>query len=213
LGGKMKKQSLALLTLAFALAATSVARADSFAFTFNDGAVSGLGTLTGTYEGAGNPWLITSGSGTFTDPDDTGSITLIANPSGPGGSSSGGVGCPSGVGCIVYDDLLDLFQVSGAYLDQNGLLFQFGVSGDYLNLFFSYSVGGGGPVYYGWYDSQGNGDYSFEGATGNFTITSYDIPGPENVTPEPGSFLLLGTGLFAIAGLLLRRRAAFGMAL
>ena len=207
----MKKQSLALIALATALAITSVARADSFNFTFSDGAVSGLGTLTGAYEGVGNPWLITSGTGTFSDGDDSGSVSLVANPYGPGGSAQGGVGCPSGAGCIVYDNLLDLYQVSGAYLDQNGLLFQFDGNGDYLNLFFSYSVGGGGPVYYGWYDSLGNGDYSPEGATGNFAITSSDIS--DNPVPEPGSYLLLGTGLFALAGLLLRRQVASGLTL
>jgi hypothetical protein len=200
----MKKQSLALLALATALAVTSVARADSFTFTFSDGSVSGSGTLTGAYEGVGNPWLITGGVGTFSDGDDSGSVSLVANSNGPGSSTVAGIG---------YDDLLDLFQNSGSYLDGDGLLFQFGSSGDYLNLFFSYSVGGGGPNYYGWYDSpQGNGDFGIESATGNFTITSYDIS-DESPVPEPGSYLLLGTGLFAIAGLLLHRRAASGLAL
>ena len=144
-----------------------------------------------------------SGTGTFNDGDDNGSVSLVANPSGPGGLSS--------VAGIGYDDLLDPSQVSGAYLDQNGLLFQFDGSGDYLNLFFSYSVGGGGPVYYGWYDSLGNGDDGFLSATGNFAITSSDIN--ENPVPEPGSYLFLVTGLFALSGLLLRRRMAFGLTL
>ena len=202
----MKKVSIVVLALATTLAVTSVARADdSFAFTFNDGGVSGSGTLYGTYEGAGNPWLITSGSGTFTDPDDNGTISLIPNPYGPGGSST----TPDSI--ITYDDLLDLFQVSGSYLDQNGLLFQFG-NGDYLNIFFGYSVGGGGPDYYGWYDDpQGNGDDVLFSETGSFTITSYDIPASEEVTPAPGTLRLLGTGLFALAGLLLRRRATAGL--
>jgi hypothetical protein len=209
----MKKQTLALLALAAAFAITSVARADSFNFTFTDLGVSGSGTLTGTYEGVGNPWLITSSTGvTFSDGIDSGSASLIANPNGPGNSALGGVGCPSGAGCVGYDDLLDLYQNSGSYIDGNGLLFQFDGSGNYLNLFFSYSVGGGGPVYYGWYDSLGNGDYSPEGASGSFVITSSDIS-EENPVPEPGSFLLLGTGLFSIAGLLLRRRTASGLAL
>jgi hypothetical protein len=204
----MKKQTLALLALATALAATSVARADSFNFTFSDSGVSGSGTLTGDYEGVGNPWFITGGTGiTFNDGIDSGSASLIANPNGPGNSSFGGVGCPTGVGCVGYDDLLDLFQNSGSYLDGEGLLFQFVGSGNYLNLYFSYSIGGGGPVYSGWYDSLGNSD-----SNGTFAITSYDISG-ENPVPEPGSYLLLGTGLFAIAGLLLHRRSASGLPL
>jgi len=201
----MMKKSLALLALATALALTSVAKADSFTFTFSDDGVSGSGTLYGTYEGVGNPWLLTSGAGTFSDGDDSGSVSLVANPNGPGGSTL--------VAGIVFDNLLDLFQNSGSYLDGDGLLLQFDGSGDYLNLFFSYSFGGGGPIYYGWYDSpQGNVDDGFESASGNFAITSYDIS-DENPVPEPGSFLLFGTGLFAIAGLLLHRRAASALPL
>ncbi len=194
----MKQFPLALLALAAALETSPAAKADSFKFTFTDlGGVSGSGTLTGTYEGAGNPWLITSGTGTFIDPDDSGSVSLVANPYGPGGSAQ--------VGGLGYDDLLDLFQISGTYLDQDGLAFQFG-NGDYLNIFFNYSVGGGGPVYYGWYDSpEGNGDYAFEDASGSFTITSYDIPTAES--PEPGALPLMATGIILALALLLFRKA------
>jgi hypothetical protein len=138
----------------------------------------------------GNPWLISGcTSCTFDDGDDSGSVSLVANPYGPGGAAS--------VDGIAFDDLLDLFQINGSYVTYDGLLFQFS-DGDYLNIFLGYSVGGGGPVYYGWYDyPQGNGDYSFLSETGSFTITSYNIPAPE--VAEPGSWLLLFTGfLFLI---------------
>ena len=62
---------------------------------------------------------------------------------------------------------------------------------------------GGGPGYDAWFEGNRNRD-----SAGTFTITSYDIcPDEFPPTPEPGSILLLGTGLFALASLLLRRRA------
>jgi PEP-CTERM motif len=200
----MKHLPTAVLALAAALAMAPAAKADTFDFTFSDGGVVGSGTLTGTFEGFGNPWLITDCAAcTFSDGDDSGSVSLVANPNGPGGSNA--------VGGITYDDLLDLFQVSGTYLTENGLLFEFG-SGDYLNIFFGYSVGGGGPVYYGWYDSpQGNGDFGFESETGSFTITSYDIPASE--TPEPGTLLLMATGMLGLGVFLYRKSKPTGLAL
>jgi len=192
----MKQFSSALFVLSAALVITPAMKADTFDFTFSDAGVAGSGTLTGTYEGVDNPWLITGCSGcTFSDGDDSGSVSLVTNPNGPAFTDQ--------VGGIVYDDLLDLVQTSGAYLTENGLLFQFG-DGDYLNIFFGWSVGGGGPEFYGWYDSpQGNGDYVFASETGSFTITSYDVAPGE--TPEPGSLLLVGTGLLGLAAFLMRR--------
>jgi hypothetical protein len=178
-------------------------KADTFNFTFTDlGGVSGSGTLSGAFEGPGNPWLITGCTGcTFDDGDDSGSVSLVANPNGPGGTTE--------TNGIVYDDLLDLFQRSGSYLTLNGLLFQFG-NGDDLNIFFGWSVGGGGPVYYGWYDSpQGNGDYGFLSETGTFAVTSSDIPASE--APEPGTVLLLGTGLFGLIFVLIRKTRRTGL--
>jgi hypothetical protein len=65
---------------------------------------------------------------------------------------------------------------------------------------------GGGPGYDGWFEGNGKGDSS-----GTLDITAISIDPSEYPTPEPGSFLLLGTGLAALAGLQLRRRAAFSL--
>ncbi|MGO9317853.1 MAG: PEP-CTERM sorting domain-containing protein [Terracidiphilus sp.] len=192
----MKKQSLALLALATALAVTSVARADSFTFTFSDGIVSGSGTLTGTYQGS-EVWLLTSGTGTFNDGSGSGSISLVGNSNYPSATL---VMEADPSNDIVYDDQLSLFNGPNQYLTVDGLYFTYG-SLD-LNL---YQLGGG-PGYDGWFEGNGNGD-----SNGTFAITSSDIN--ENPVPEPGSFLLLGTGFISLAGLLLRRQVATGLAL
>jgi hypothetical protein len=198
----MKKSLFAFLALAAALAIAPTAKADdTFNFTYNDGSVTGSGTLTsspGNYQGS-QIWLLTGGSGTFYDGVNSGSITLQQNPLYPSSSTVPELN-PSND--IIYDDQLSLFNGPNQYLTVDGLYFIFsGLFGSIdLNL---YQLGGG-PGYDGWFEGNGNGD-----TAGTFTITSYDIsPDEYPPTPEPGSFLLLGTGLFALAGLLLRRRAS-----
>jgi hypothetical protein len=102
---------------------------------------------------------------------------------------------------IIYDDQLSLSNGPNQVLTVEGLYFVYSsTSGDIdLNI---YQLGGG-PGYDGWFEGNGNEDTG-----GTFSITSYDLSSDElPQTPEPGSILLLGTGLFALAGLLMRRRA------
>jgi hypothetical protein len=177
------------------MAPAAKANTDSFGFSYTaPGGVSGSGTLFGTYEGPFQ-WLLDSGTGTFDDGSGSASISLVANPNGPVNSSLS----PSA--SFTYDDLFTPWAGPGETLTVNGLLFLMG--GQELNLW----QNGGGPGFDGWAEQSGGLGY------GTFSITAYNVPLSEQPTPEPGSMLLLGTGLSGLAGLLLRRRALAGRAL
>ena len=200
----MKKSLFAFLALAVVLAISQAAKAaDTFNFTYSDGDVTGSGTLTsatGYYRGS-QIWLLTGGSGTFDDGTNSGTINLVGNPNYPGSTMVEEANPDYN---FAYDGQLSLFNGPNQYLTVFGLYFVLSsTAGDIdLNL---YQLGGG-PGYDGWFEGDGSGDTG-----GTFTITGYSISPdeyPSSATPEPGSTLLLGTGLFALAGLLLRRRAS-----
>ena len=127
--------------------------------------------------------VISSATGTFNDGANSGSISLISNPD-PGGSPQS-----DPYSYFTYDDLLYPTGSGGQNLDYNGLLFNF--DGMELNLWER-----GFPYTEGWYE--------YDPVTTNTNSGS----GLFYLTPEPGTLLLLGTGLFCLAGLLLRRRAS-----
>jgi hypothetical protein len=184
----MKTWSSALLALAAALAITPAAKADSsFNFYYNaDGGVSGSGTLVGTDLGYSSLY----GSDEW----------LITSASGTfnDGTSSGPISLISNPNldgseaesplANYYDDLLFPAGTAGVFVDFDGLLFNFG--GGELNL---YSSTGG--TY--WYeDSEAGGG-----------------PGGFEITPEPGTLLLICTGLIGLAGVLLRKGGPSGLPL
>jgi hypothetical protein len=185
----MKNRLFAALALAAAIASTPAAKADSFNFYFTaDGGVSGSGTLVGNDLGynasyGSEEWLIESATGTFNDGTISGPITLIQNPNLDGSAQL------SATGFTVYDNLLFPSALPYQVLDYNGLLFDFG--GIELTLW-----EGGFPPIDGWAEDGGaSGD-------GSFTLA-----------PEPGSGLLLATGILALAGILMRRSLASSLGL
>jgi hypothetical protein len=87
-------------------------------------------------------------------------------------------------GSFAYDNLLFFGQSDGEVLDVDGLLFSF--DGMELNLWEQ-----GAPGMDGWAESSGSSGF-----------------GELTVTPEPGSLLLMGTGLLCLAFIPLRKARA-----
>jgi hypothetical protein len=173
----MNGRSISLFVMAAMLVVSSPVKAssDSFNFVFADGVVSGSGTVYGTLNDSGS-WFLTAGIGLFNDGTNSGVISLIANPSGPGYS----VLSPSGY--FAYDDQLFPFFGPSQLIDEDGLLFSF--NGIELNLW----QGGVSPGGGGWAENNGNGDLN-----GSFTITSYNLQ-------QPPSIAIHGTAVTVLPG-------------
>jgi hypothetical protein len=179
----VKKFSLALLALATALAISPTALAQQTGdFSFATATAVGGFSGSGTFatDSAG---VITGLTGTlYAGATDEGAMTLLA----PGGFASND----------------NLFTDAAPWLSENGL--SFSVDGNNYNIFYyatdaNYEVSG---------TCAEGGDCITDVATGNpstavnFTAT--------NVTPEPSSLMLLGTGLFGVAVILFRKQEASG---
>jgi hypothetical protein len=202
----MKKISIALLALAAALAASSVARADSFTYTILGGNFSATLYLQATANdanGVATPGVdtITSVSGTFTDSKGTFTFTNLIPETANAGSDGTNL-TTSLDGEFLFDNLLYPSGSGNGILDWGGLLF---FDGSYeLNLF-SGARGAGAPPdqYFYFADNQSN-------HSNNRIPDPVYSSGPAKdeslvATPEPGSLFLLGTGLLGLALILFRK--------
>jgi hypothetical protein len=190
--GRNSLLSIALMT---ALAFTTVARADSYTF-----AATGVSGVTGDTIIATLQFTATSlGGGYYGITGVSGTEYNVTLGGGESQSVTGMSYCypncyltAAGTG-VKYDNILNL-SGTGTIFDQYGVYFAYTtvLFGDEKDLSFQYSSGVGDFAHY---------RAGIEDDYGQFTTT-----------PEPSTWLLLGSGLLGLAGLAMKSRSA-GMVL
>lgn len=185
-----------------ALLCCSAAKADTFSFNYSGSGFTGAGTFTATATGTSGQYLINDMTGTANGVSITGLLTAFSFPP---------------IGDLANDNDLYYPLLNGGALDDYGLSFVAGTGAGATDYNIYYLSG----VPAGTYDLISSADPPTDGNPNDYptyTLTSFSIvdtttgtpvtpPPPTSATPEPGSLVLLATGVLCMAGTMRRRFA------
>ena len=190
----MKRITVILSILVFALATTGLAMADAFTFSFNANGQTGHGLLLDANEGGGQ-WSITGASGTI----DGFAVTGVAPCAYPG--PCGPIGTTTWDNILYYPAAITFPNTGAANVDWQGLMFTL-ANGDYLNLYYYDNQSQGADICggLGYCASllDANGNPISSGVVSNATFAPA-------TTPEPSSLVLFGSGILGLAGILRKK--------
>ena len=207
----MKKFLLAFLALAMGLAVVPNAIAGTWQYTISGSNFTS--DLILTTSGSGSTQTITAVQGTF---DIAGNPSVWFGTTSAENANGGSANnlTLSSDGQFLFDNQLYTTASGNRILDWGGLLVD--INGYELNIF-SGASGSGAPLNSYFYFAD-NGAYHYNDAipdskdpglpalqSNDGTVTLTQVSGDAVVTPEPGSLLLLGTGLLGLALILFRK--------